>query len=948
MNSFRLILLFILAVAMVASASAQKGSMPLRSSYTIPFEKFVLDNGLEVILHEDHSDPIVAVATIVHVGSSKEKPGKTGFAHFFEHMSFNHSENTPRGANRKLIPEWGGDRNGSTWTDGTNYYEVIPKDAFEKILWIDSDRLGFMINTVTKEALEKEIQVVKNEKRQNYDNVAYGYTREIISANLYPPTHPYHWPVIGSLPDLQAASLEDVKEFYEKYYGAANATLVIAGDIDIAKTKERVKLWFGEIRKGPQVNAPSPQPVKLNSIKSFYFEDNFARLPELTMAFPTVEQYHADAYALSVLSELLSGSRNSPLYKLIVEQKKLAPAVNTNQTSAEIAGQFIISVRGNEYTNLQDVKVAIEEALYSFEKNGFTNKDLARIKAKIETGLYRGIENILGKALRMGRDNEFKGDPTFILQATKLTQNVSREDVIRVYNKYIKNSPYVMTSFVPKGKKNQAVNGASEAKVWVEKVVAGVQNEEVNPGEDAKFVKTSTKHNRSEPSFGEMPMFKMPSIWKKQLSNGLKLFIIESLEVPLVSFEINIDGGHWAEPMEKSGTASLLAGLLMQGTLHKTPAQLEEALELMGADVSIISRNEDLGIRVTCLEKFFEPTLALVEEMLLEPRWDKMEYERLYKAMQTSIKGREANATAIAGNNFMKLIYGENHILGIPSGGIPQTVSKITLDDLKSYYHTFFKPTGASFNLVGAVPKARVEKALMSLAQKWKGAKAVIPGYVTSDKNRGNKLYFIDIPGAKQSVLYVGKLVYTSADENSNNLDFANEILGDGVSGRINQVLRIGKGYTYGARSSVLKNKETGVFAAVTSVRANATYASLNIIRNMIAEYSKTFTENDAAITRNKILKSSTLDFESMAAKLGMLREISMKGKSLKYIEEDQQELLSMKLEDFKSVINNYLDGKDMIFLVVGDRATQWDEVKKLGITEMIELDIYGKEIWSR
>jgi len=315
-----------------------------KQEFKIDYEKFTLDNGLEVILHEDHSDPIVAVATMMHVGSSREKPGKTGFAHFFEHMSFNDSENVPVGANRKTIPEWGGSRNGGTWSDGTVYYEVVPKDAFEKILWIDSDRFGYMINTVTEAALEREKQVVKNEKRQRVDNAPYGYTDEIIRKNMYPEGHPYNWTVIGALPDLQAATIDDVKEFYSKYYGAKNASLVIAGDIDIAETKALVKKWFGEIPSGPDIEELPAMPVTLAETKSLYFEDNFAKLPELRMVIPTVEEYNKDVYPLQVLGQLLSGSKSSPLYQVIVEEKKLAPSVSSYQSSSEIAGEFIFKL----------------------------------------------------------------------------------------------------------------------------------------------------------------------------------------------------------------------------------------------------------------------------------------------------------------------------------------------------------------------------------------------------------------------------------------------------------------------------------------------------------------------------------------------------------------------------------------------------------------------------
>ncbi len=292
----KLLQILSLLIALIFVSCSTNKNTNAQEDFSIEYEKFTLDNGLEVILHQDASDPIVAVATMMHVGSNREKSGKTGFAHFFEHMSFNDSENVPVGANRKMIPEWGGSRNGGTWTDGTVYYEVVPKDAFEKILWIDSDRFGYMINTVTNAALEREKQVVKNEKRQNYDNRPYGYTNEVIRKNLYPEGHPYSWTVIGALPDLQAATIEDVKEFYKKYYGASNASLVIAGDIDVEETKTLVKKWFGEIAIGPEVEKLKPMPVTLTESKSLFFEDNFAKLPELRMVLPTVEEYHMDGY----------------------------------------------------------------------------------------------------------------------------------------------------------------------------------------------------------------------------------------------------------------------------------------------------------------------------------------------------------------------------------------------------------------------------------------------------------------------------------------------------------------------------------------------------------------------------------------------------------------------------------------------------------------------------
>ncbi|RYY41152.1 MAG: insulinase family protein [Chitinophagaceae bacterium] len=932
-----------LSLAFTLGATAQKKTpaAPFRISY----QSFTLSNGLKVILHEDHSDPIVAVSTIVHVGSNREKPGKTGFAHFFEHMSFNHSENTPRGANRKLIPEWGGNRNGGTWSDGTVYYEVIPKDAFEKILWIDSDRLGFMINTVTQDALAKEIQVVKNEKRQNYDNVAYGNTQEVVLSNLYPENHPYHWTVIGSLPDLQAASLADVKEFYDRYYGAANATLVIAGDIDPKKTRARVEYWFGEIRRGPGVQPLKPQSVRLTETKSLWFEDNFAKLPEYTMVFPTVESYHKDVYALNILAQLLAGSKTAPLYQTVVSQRKLAPNVSANNNAKELAGEFSIRVRGNADTKLDDVQAAILESFSRFERSGFTDADLARIKAQLETNLYAGLESILSKAQRLGRDNEFKGDPGYVSKEAQLIQAVRKEDVLRVYQQYIKGKNYIATSFVPKGKRGLAVAGSSEAKVWTEPIVQGVANEDVRPGEDAVFAKTKTKNDRSEPPFGPMPLFKMPPVWTGTLVNGIRVLGTQSSELPMINFEIVLRGGHSVDPLEKSGVASLLSSLMMQGTVRKTPEELEAAIDALGASINISAGNEELRLRASCLERNYEATLALVQEILLEPRWDRAEYDRLYKAMQTGIKGREANATAIAALNFNKLLYGPNHILGQPAAGTAETVANINLEDLRNYYQQWITPRLATVHLAGAVGQERALKALARLGASWKvGIVPPMQAYEIPPQDGAGTLYFIDIPGAKQSVLYVGKLSVSATDADAVGIGYANEVLGVNSSGRLTQVLRIGKGYTYGASSQLARSLERAPFVAVTSVRANATLASLQIIQEMLAQYGISFTDKEVELTRNKVLKGSTLDYETLNAKLGLLGDISKYGRSLRFVEEDQQRLVQMTLADYQRIISQHLNEKDMVYLVVGDKATQLEEVKKLG-KKVVQLDIYGNPV---
>jgi len=933
----------VIAAIVFSCGSDTKVEVKGDTEFTLAYEKFTLDNGLDVILHVDNSDPIVAVATVMHVGSNREVPGKTGFAHFFEHMAFNDSENVPVGANRKMIPEWGGSRNGGTWSDGTIYYEVVPKDAFEKILWIDSDRFGYMINTVTTAALEREKQVVKNEKRQRVDNAPYGYTDEIIRKNLYPDGHPYSWTVIGALPDLQAATLDDVKEFYNQYYGAANASLVIAGNIDIEETKRQVKKWFGEIPSGPDVAPLEPMPVTLEKSKSLFFKDNFAKLPELRMVFPTVENYNKDSYALQVLGQLLSGSKKSALYKTIVEEKKLAPNAGSYQSSNELAGEFIIRVRANEGVDLDDVQVAVAEGLRYFEENGFTDNELERIKAELETQAYSGIATVLNKAFQLVRDNEFAGNPEQTIKDTEIIKNMTREEVMRVYNTYIKGKNYIMTSVVPKDSPELAVTGAEEASVWIEEVGAMAASEEVSQGDEAVYEKTASTYDRSEPSFGEAPLLIMPEVWTGKLDNGLGLYGIENNELPLVNFNIIIPGGHKLDPAGKAGIASLMADLMNEGTATKTAAELEEAVGLLGSSIYVGSGSEDIVISGSSLSRNFGKTMEYVEEMLLEPRWDEKEFDRLKKELETSLKGREANPTAIAAINFNKLIYGEAHSYGVPTNGTLETIKEITLQDVKDFYKNV-SPQGADFHVVGSVDEAAVMNALENISEKWKGAALVLSEQALPPQDKAGNLYFIDVPDAKQSVLYIGKLAVNAIDEDAKKLDYANEILGGGSSGRLFQTLRIGKGYTYGAYSRIPERAEKAAFTINSSVRANATLASLEIIEEMLKTYGSGFTDNDVTLTKNKIIKANTRAFESFGAKLGMLNRISKYGRSLDYVDQDQELLMNMELVDFKSTINKYVDENDMVYLVVGDKATQLEEVKKLG-KNVIELDIYGNEL---
>lgn len=908
----------------------------------IDYEKYSLDNGLDVILHKDDSDPIVSVAIMFHVGSNREKPGRTGFAHFFEHMLFQNSENVGKGRFFKIIEELGGDFNGGTWNDGTVYYEVVPKDALEKILWMESDRMGFMIKTVTEAVFENEKEIVKNEKRQRVDNQPYGHTNYVIDKALYPENHPYNWQVIGSLEDLQAATIDDVKEFYDKYYGPNNATMVIAGDIDFDQTKQMVSKYFDEIPTKAEVPPIEAQAGSLTETIKLMHEDNFAQLPELRMVWPTVEDGHADYYALDYLGELLSVGKRAPLYKEIVEDKKLAPSVSSFNGSMEIAGEFTIRVRANADADLDEVYNAVQTSLANFETNGIDDKDMERIRNSQETNYYNGISSLLSKSFQLAQYNEFRGNPDALSDEIKKILAVSKDDVMRVYNTYLKDKPFIITSFVPKGKAELAVDGSATAEVVEEPIIAGAEAPPI-PEDDADFEPTASTLDRSiEPPLGEAPTLNMPTIWESKLSNGLTVTGIQNKELPLVYFSLRLKGGMLLDNPEKIGVANLMTDIMQEGTKNKTPEELEDAIGQLGANIGMSTNAEYITISGNCLSRNFEKVMAIFEEMLLEPRWDEKEFDRIKSSTVTQIQQRAGQPGAVANSVFTKLIYGDNHILANNTTGTIESVQAITLDDLKGFYEANYSPSISTFHVVGAVDKARTLKALQSLETKWNNKEVTIPAYELAASPEKPTIYFVDIPDAKQSVLRIGMQSVKGNDPDYYASTVVNQRLGGGTSSVLFQKLREEKGYTYGAGSTIPRRINPSFFYGASSVRSNVTKESVELFKEILDNYQEGYTQEDLDITKNTLIKGNALAFETLGDKLSILHDISTFDLPKDYIKQEEGTVMNMTLERAKELIGKYIDSDKMVYLVIGDAKTQYERLKELGLGDPIMLDRDG------
>ncbi len=923
--------LALLALVLLAGCKGNE-----KTDLSLPYEKYQLPNGLTVILNEDKSDPITSLVIMYHVGSNREVPGKTGFAHLFEHMMFQRSENVPEDQFFKYIEGAGGTLNGGTSNDQTIYFEVVPKNALELAMWLESDRMGYLINTVTPSSFALQQNVVQNEKRQGVDNVPYGFTDYVILKNLYPQGHPYSWDVIGEMEDLKNATIEDVKKFHQKFYVPNNATLVVSGDYEVEAVKALIEKYFGEIPAGEAVNSMDPKTVTLTETKKLFHEDNFARAPQFTMVYPTIQQFTKDAYALDVLSELLGRGKKSPMYKVLVKEKKLTSNVRVSNSALELAGSFQLNVTANPSTDLKDVEKAIFEAYDRFETEGFTENDLVRIKAGLETQFYSMMSSVMYKSFMLAIYDEMAGSPDYLLKELDLMKSVTKEDVMDVYNRYIKGKNYVATSFVPKGQTNLIAEGSVSAGIIEEDITNATQMDVAEGGEDT-FEKTPSKIDRSvAPVPGPDPSLTLPVVWQGESPNGMKIYGIEHHELPLVSYSVVIEGGHMLDDISKPGVARFTAQMLNEGTKNRTPEELEEAIQLLGASINVRAGDENITVSVNTLARNFEKTVDLVREILLEPRWDEEQFAINKTRTVNNLKRNLADPNYLASITLSKLTLGAENVLSTDVSGTVESVEAITLDDLKAFYEKNMSPSVTNFLIVGDVDKIRVENALASLNSSWTAKEVSMPAFTFPAVPEKASLHFVDVPGAKQSVINIGYLSIPRNNPDFYKADAANFMLGGGASARLFMVLREEKGFTYGAYSWFDGMNNYGTFTANAAVRSDATLESVTLFKDIMSEYRAGVSQEIVDFTKGSLLKSNALRYETIGNLLGMLNTMTSNGLPSDYLKQEEAYLRGLTVDQINETVQKYIDPMKMYYVVVGDAATQLKGLKKAGLGEPI------------
>nr|MBA2744851.1 insulinase family protein [Flavisolibacter sp.] len=593
----------------------------------IPYEKYVLSNGLTLIVHEDQSDPVVHVDVTYHVGSAREQIGKSGFAHFFEHMMFQGSDNVGDEQHFKIVTEAGGTLNGSTNRDRTNYYETVPVNQLEKALWLEADRMGFLLDAVTQQKFEIQRSTVKNERGQNYDNRPFGLVSEVYNKNLYPYGHPYSWLTIGYLEDLDRSEVNDLKNFFLRWYGPNNAVLTVGGAVKAAEVVKLAEKYFGSIPRGPEVKPDNYPAVQLNQTRYASYVDNYARQPLLAIVYPTVPNYHQDMAALQCLAQVLGQGRNSIFFQTMTKTQQAFQAVAFSSLS-ELAGEFIIQIVPSMGKSLVDMEKLYHAALDSFEARGITADDIAKFKGGQEAQLINGLQSVQGKVSQLAAFETFTGNPNKIADMLKLYASLTREDVMNAYKKYIKNKHAVVLSVLPKGQ---------------EALIAAADNYRIDSSNYVapNFGYAGLKYNKAKDNFdrkklpgnGPNPVVSIPKFWRKDLPNGAKVIGTMNTEIPTVTFSVTVPGGHLAaaNDLSKAGLASFFAAMMQEDTRNYTSEQMAVELQKLGSSINVSSGTDGVTFTVQSLKKNFDKTLALLQERMFNPKFNQDDFDRLQK-----------------------------------------------------------------------------------------------------------------------------------------------------------------------------------------------------------------------------------------------------------------------------------------------------------------------------
>ncbi|GIV26761.1 MAG: peptidase M16 [Bacteroidia bacterium] len=900
---------------------------PQPGKIVIPYEKYKLPNGLTILLHEDHSDPIVNVMVTYKVGSNREDLGRSGFAHFFEHMMFQGSKHVADEEHFKIIQSAGGTMNGFTTRDRTVYFETVPSNYLELMLWLEADRMGFLLDSLYARKFENQRDAVKNEKSQNFENQPYaiGFEEEIYKI-LYPPKHPYSWPTIGYVDELNAATLEDVRNFFLRWYGPNNAILTISGDFDKQQALKWIEKYFGSLKPCPEVKKLKTQPVILPEDKYGAYSDR-VYFPLNLRVYPTVPQYHKDEAALDLLAEMMGGGKNSIFYQKFVKKEK-AVQVGVSHNRQELIGEFQIYLVAYPPEDLNYEKLfkeldqQVKETLDEFEKTGITDEALARAKSKFEAQQYDVLESVFNKSFAISEWERLLGKGYTISDEIDRYNKVTKEDIIRVFNKYIKGSGAAVLNTYPIINPKDSVKSVNPN--------AGVKFPPNPEYANLKYEPNPDNFDRSvRPVPGTPKTVKIPDTYKFKLNNGIECLGTSFNETPKVVIQIELEGGDLAHgDIKKIGLTSLVADLMNESTKNYTAEQIEAELDKLGSEIYFSAGKQSTNITITSLKKNLDATLKILEEKLFNPAFKEDEFKLAKKQMREGIKQQEKQPEQMANKAYYYVLYGEN-LYGLSAS--VKTVDNITLNDVKNYYEKYYSPNLAKVVIVGDITEQEAKQKLEFL-NKWTNKNVTITPPPVPSEPKDGQTFIVNKPGAPSSVIMMGypSIKFDAFGDYYKNR-IANFIFGGNFNSRINLNLREDKGYTYGIRSYFYGDKYKGEFTISSSVKRPATIASVAEILKEFKNYVENgITDKELEFTKNSLLNSEALKYESPSQKAALLVTMAKYNLDNNFSLKQNEILKNITKDEVNNQIKKYFLPNKLNTIMVGDKTVIEMQLERL------------------
>jgi zinc protease len=881
----------------------------------IPYTKFVLANGLTVLVHEDHKAPVVAVNTWYHVGSKNERLGKTGFAHLFEHLMFSGSDDFNHTYINAMEKIGATNLNGTTNNDRTNYFENVPTSMLDYALFAESDRMGHLLGVLDQKKLDLQRGVVQNEKRQG-ENQPYGVTEELLTENTYPVGHPYSWTVIGSMKDLDAASLSDVQEWFKTYYGPNNVTVVIAGDVTPEVARAKVEKYYGEIPPGPPIAKQEVWIAKRTGTHRGWVQD---RVPQarLYRVWNVPEFGSPEEALLDLAAEVLGQGKTSRFYKRLVYKDQIATSATADDDTNEIGGQFSLTLTATPGGDLGKVEKAADEELQSFLKNGPSAAELQLAKTQILGRYVRIVERIGGfggKSDLIARCQTFRGNPDCYKDYLKWVKAATPATVKKAADEWLSDGDYVL---------------------------------EVHPYPPFK---TDAKLDRSkEPALGDPMSLKLPALQKATLSNGLKVVLAERHTAPVVNFTLMVESGYSADPTGATGTASFEQRMLEEGTPTRDSLKIGEELESLSANFNAGASLDYSLVSLNTLKSTLDPSLDIYADLILHPAFPEKEFQRLQKERIAGIQREKVTPQAMALRVVPTLLYGNGHPYAVPftGTGTEASVNKMTREDLAKFHETWFKPNNATLLVVGDTTLGEIKPKLEKLLASWK------PGTVPQrtvphvDEPEKDVVYLIDRPGSGQSVIYGAQLAPPQNDPDAIALQLVNGIFGGKFSSRINMNLREDKHWSYGVRTIMPPARGQRPYISVSAVQTDKTKESMV---ELVKEYNgivgkKPITADELKDEQDNVTLGLPGTFETDQQLSGAYGNILQYGLPEDYYNTFTEKALALKPDAANEIAKKYILPDHLVWVVVGDMSKVEAGIRELNLGEVHKIDADGNPV---